>query len=163
MGGYGDYSLALCRAYPGLECVVFEQPESEEAARSFLARHGAADRVHIITGDYRESLPEGPFDAVLLSNILRGETPEAARALLHRVRGAMSRGGLLVVQDLFRSDPCGSGPLLASAFGLHLPQAMNGSEVEVVALVRECGFTDVEIRPIEGYVISNRLLSARRA
>ena len=160
--GHGDYSVALRRAYPDLECVVFEQPESEEAVRSFLACHGAIEGVQVVTGNYRESLPEGPFDAVLLSNVLRGETPEAARALLNRVRGAMPRGGLLIVQDLFRDEPCGSGPLLAALFGLHLPQAMNGTEDEMVALVRECGFSDVETQPIDGYVVSNRLLSARR-
>jgi hypothetical protein len=100
---------------------------------------------------------------VLVSNVLRGETTDNARALLERTARAMTPSGLLLIQDLFVEEPRGHGPLLAALFGLHLPDAMNGSAAEITALVEEAGFAPIAAIPLDGYVISNRLVAATRA
>ena len=159
-GGHGDYAVALCRAYPELRAVVLDQPASVSATTSFVGAAGLWDRVAVRAGDYRVDLGPGGFDAVLLSNVLRGETAEEAEDLLARISEAMTPGGLLVVQDLFMDARSGQGPLLAALFGLHMPGACNPSLDEARVLIEAAGFTDVAVTALDGQVASTHVLLA---
>lgn len=163
-GGRGDYAFVLAEAFPDLRAVVQDLPGT---ADSFNIRRAdskaAADRVHFAAGDYRTGLPDGPFDAVLLSNVLRGETLENAEALLLRIFAALNLGGQVLIQDLFPDDHPGRGPLLASLFGLHLPDAMNGSVADVARMLENAGFQLDAVLPLEGSVVANKLIRATKA
>ena len=161
-GGHGDYSMALCRRFPALRAVVLEQPASVAFARAAIGAAGLVDRIQVMSGDYRASLPPGPFQAALLSNVLRGETVEAAADVVRRVAASLEPGGLLLVQDLHPDDRPGSGPLAAALFGLHMPEAMNGAPGELKLLLSGAGFTHIEGTPLDGYVVANHLTRARR-
>ncbi len=162
-GGHGDYAVALCRANPALHAVVLDRSASVAAATAFVGQAGLWDRVAVRAGDYRKDLGPGGFDVVLLSNVLRGETPDQARALLERICEALTPGGQLVVQDLFLDEPSGQGPLLAAFFGLHMPQASNASLGQVRALLAAAGVGEVSVMPLDGQVASNYVMTARRA
>lgn len=159
-GARGDYALALCERSPGLRAVVLDQPITADDANALIASRGLGDRVGFAPGNYRAALPEGPFDVVLLSNVLRGERPESARALLDRIHDAVAPGGELVLQDLVGAD--GVGPLRHAFFGLHLPDALNPTAAELLALLAEAGFAVRAVQPLDGYVASNLLVRASR-
>lgn len=162
-GALGDYAIALCRAYPQLRAVVFDLVHAREAFERKLAASGLGGRVSFVAGDYRAALPSGDFDVTLLSNVLRGEVPDQARALIGRIHDAMPRHGLLVVQDLFVDDTPGRGPLLAALFGMHLPDSMNGSTGEVTALLAAAGFQNIRVRSLDHYVVADKIVVAEKS
>jgi heme-degrading monooxygenase HmoA/predicted O-methyltransferase YrrM len=161
-GAEASYTVALCQRYPELQGVVLDLAATEPLARADLEEAGLGERVRFIAGDYRQQLPSGDFDVILLSNILRGEKRGEAAALVRRAANSLSPGGLLIVQDLFVGEPRGTGPLLAALFGLHLPEAMNGSVSEVSALLQEAGLTSVRVQPLDGYVVADQVITAVR-
>jgi SAM-dependent methyltransferase len=162
-GARGDYAIAICAHVPDLHAVVLDLPKSEPLAMDRLrdAPPAVASRISFVGGDYRRELPGG-FDTILLSNVLRGEVLAEARALLDRCAAGLLPGGRLVIQDLFPDDPAGRGPLAAALFGLHMPEAANPSVDATVALLRDGGWLDVEVRPIDGYVVADRAVVARK-
>lgn len=162
-GGEGDYAIALCRAYPALSAVVFDQPRTSPLARVRISEAGLDDRVRFEGGDYRDRFPDGePFDSLLLSNICRGETPGEVARLIGRAWSTLAPGGVLYVQDLFMDEPNGRGPLLAACFGLHMPDAMNASGAEVMNVLRAAGFRSVTEQRLDGYVVANSVITAVR-
>jgi predicted O-methyltransferase YrrM len=162
-GALGDYSIAFCRVFPKLTSVVLDLPSSEELFRQKLGGSGLSERISFVGGDYRSELPTGNFDTVLLSNVLRGETVPQARALVERIYSVMAPNGLLLVQDLFTNDEPGRGPLFAALFGLHLPDGMNGSVKQVTSLLNSAGFRISDIRPLDGYVVANKVIAAEKS
>ena len=158
-GGLGDYARRLAAIEPSIRATVLDLPHVIDLA---VARGLADGTIDFVAGDYRAGLPEGPFDVLLLSNILRGETPPAADELLARVHHALRPGGRVAVQDLLTVDEFGSAPPAAALFGLHLPDACNPSLVDAVGLLRDHGFTDVETTMLDVYVASNVLIVGHR-
>ncbi len=161
-GGLGEYSIALCRLYPQLTAIVLDLPGTAEPLRTNLVESGQSDRVSLVAGDYRSELPNGEFDVVLVSNVLRGETTLDAKSLVDRVYQSMVPGGLLVIQDLFIDDRQGVGPLFAALFGLHLPDSMNGSVQQVTALLRAAGFRVTDTVALDGHVVANKVITAEK-
>jgi|GEM_PF-2500523 len=160
-GARGDYALALCERAPELRAVVLDQAATAAAARDLAVARGLGQRVAFAAGDYRSALPNGPFEVALLSNVLRGERPTEAKALLRRIHDALAPGGELLLQDLVGDG--GVGPQRHAFFGLHLPDAFNPREPELVATLAEAGFTVRAVRRLDGWVASNLLVRASRA
>ncbi|MEZ5282524.1 MAG: methyltransferase [Acidimicrobiales bacterium] len=156
-GSMGEYSKAIAARWDGCVPSILEQASVVELANA------AGTEVSFIAGDYRTSLPKASYDAVLLSNIIRGETPEDAAALLDRVRQVLAPGGLLILHDLLTVDESGAVPLGAALFGVHLPDAIRPSVRVVGDLLVTAGFEAPRIEPIEAFVSSNVVLIARVA
>ena len=99
-GGPGHMSRAFVDA--GLRATLFDTPETVD----FVAReYGLADEPHIelVGGDFMEEpLPQGPFDVVLLSNILHIYGPERNRRLLEKVGGVSRPGSVAAVAEFLR-------------------------------------------------------------
>lgn len=159
-GGLGDYARALGARWPAVEVTVVDLPEVVDLAHA----RGFHDppRIGFVACDYRSGLPAGPFDVVLLSNILRGETHSDLVELLARVREVTTVRGDVIVHDLLAVDELGSTPRSAALFGLHLPDAANPSVEEMTGLLSSAGFGDPIVAMIDGYVSSNVVIIARR-
>jgi hypothetical protein len=154
-GALGDYAIALCRRYDALQSTVLDRASTLAPGEEHVRRAGMAGRVVHVAGDYRRALPGGPYDEILLSNVIRGEPPQDARALLERARAALAPGGRLWVQDLVGYE---HGPQAHRLFGLHLPTAMNPTLPGLLELLRDAGYGDCVVRELDGYVVSNVLL-----
>lgn len=100
-GGHGTFAAALCRRYPGLDATVLDLPGSVAIGRELNG-----DRVGFREGDMLDpALPlGGPYDAVLLFDVIHHLSGEQTQALLARVRAALRPGGVLAVLDLFRTE-----------------------------------------------------------
>lgn len=111
-GGHGRYGRTF--ADSGHVATLFDFPHVIDYAR---ARHG--DALAYIGGDFREPGVDfgGPYDLVLLSNVVHGEPDDVNRDLARRLAATLAPGGYLVLKDMF-IDEHGRDPEEAVFFGL---------------------------------------------
>lgn len=98
-GGHGLYAIEFCRRHPNLSAAIFDLPPALGAARRTIAGETMAARVSTIEGDLRNADFASDYDVVLLFNILHGFGAGEITNLLHRIRGAMNRGGTVVILE----------------------------------------------------------------
>lgn len=136
-GGHGRYAHTLVTH--GLRATLFDVPVCIELARE---RHGEA--LAYRAGDFMQDDLGGPYDAVLLSNIVHGLGASEVRKLLARTRGALAPRGLLVVKDMLLDDH-GADPEEAAFFSLLMLLYTRGGKShglgELRALCREAGLS----------------------
>jgi len=110
-GGHGRYARTF--ADGGFTTTLYDLPHVVSLARK---RHG--DVMRYIEGDFHARREfGGPYDLVLLSNIVHGESPSANAALIAALATHLKPGGLLAIKDMFL-DELGRGPENAVFFGL---------------------------------------------
>jgi len=141
-GGTGVYAIALLRANPALEAVVWDRPEVLRVAAEFAEGSGVSERLQLCAGDmFRDLFPVGA-DAVLLSNILHDWDRAECVALLKRCREALPVGGWVLIHDVFLDDDLG-GPLPVALYSAALFSVTEGraySAGEYREMLAEAGF-----------------------
>ena len=131
-GGTGIYSIAFLQKNPELRAIVLDRPEVLKVAAEMAAAYGVADRLECRPGDmFAGALPEGA-DAILLSNVLHDWDVPQCRSLIERSAASLSRGGRLLIHDVFLNDTL-DGPLpvalySAALFVLTEGRAYSGAE-----------------------------------
>ncbi len=106
--GTGLLSQTIARQYPNCELVLLDgSPAMLEQARGSLG-----DRARYVTGDLAETLPAGPWDAVVSALAIHHLEHAAKRSLFERVHHALSPGGVFVNAEQVK----GPTPLLDSVY-----------------------------------------------
>lgn len=110
-GGHGRYARTFADA--GFRATVLDLPHVVTYAKE---RHG--DALSYIPGDFH-ALEDfgGPYDLVLFSNIVHGESYQQNAALVARAARALRPGGRVAIKDMFL-DEVGKEPPNAVFFGL---------------------------------------------
>jgi 2-polyprenyl-3-methyl-5-hydroxy-6-metoxy-1,4-benzoquinol methylase len=142
-GAHGWFSAALCRRHPTLNATVLDLPGSARVGRGIIAAAGMSDRVSHRDGDMFAADLGGPYDGVLVFDIIHHLQPEQMETLFGRLRSAMKPGATLAVLDMFRSD-ARRQRASASALGLffHLTSGADlPSPVELSEILRAAGFS----------------------
>lgn len=130
--GEGAFTLALADLLgPGAAIVALDRDGSalrhltEELPRRFPGRD-----LEVVVGDFRDSLPAGPFDGVLAANSLHFVADPAA--VLRRARAVLRPAGRLIVveYDADRGNPW-------------VPHPFSGGHF--VDLATEAGFEDPRV------------------
>lgn len=80
-GGHGEYGLELARR--GLAVTMQDRPEVVEVVGDRLRAAG----IELVTGDFFETLPPGPFDLVLCAGVNHTYDAERNHELCHRAAG----------------------------------------------------------------------------
>lgn len=93
-GGPGTYARELARR--GVACVVFDVAE---VVALMAPRFADTPLVTYEGGDLREELPDGPFDVVLIANVVHIFGPETGRSLVARAARSIAPGGVLALFD----------------------------------------------------------------
>ncbi len=141
-GGLGAYAAAAAVRWPHLACTLFDLPAAVRLARPFLRQRRLTGRVRCIGGDARRDDLGGPYEAILISNVLHMFSPQECVAILKRARRALARGGVLLVKDFVLHDDR-SGPRRAGLFGLNMLLATEGggvlADAEYVRLFARAG------------------------
>lgn len=99
-GGPGHISREFCRR--GLRATLVDLPDTVAFVRE---RYGLdeVEGLETVGADFlRDPLPEGPFDVVLLSNILHMLDRKACRELIEKVGRVVPPGGVVAVADFIR-------------------------------------------------------------
>ena len=118
-GGAGTNAIAFCQVYPDLHATVFDLPETLKLTEKTVKEAGLESRITLHPGDFNRDPLGGPYDVVLMSDILHYQTFEMNQDLVKKVYGALVPGGRLVIKDRFL-DEAGTGPAWTTAFAVHI-------------------------------------------
>jgi cyclopropane fatty-acyl-phospholipid synthase-like methyltransferase len=118
-GGAGTNAIAFCRAYPSLRATVFDLPATLHTTKRHVDEAGLSARIALQPGDFNRDPLGGPYDAVLMSDILHYQGPEANAALVKKAAAHLAPGGRLIIKDRFL-DATRTSPAWATAFAVHI-------------------------------------------
>ncbi|MEV4020468.1 methyltransferase [Nonomuraea angiospora] len=147
-GASGAFAVAALQAVPGLRATVFDLPQVGPYLAETAERHGVADRLGFVAGDFfgDGELPAG--DCLALGYVLSDWTDETCLDLLRKVHRACTPGGrVLILERLFDDDR--TGPLGTAAMHLSMHVETLGGHrtaAEYLSLLDRAGFTDGRVR-----------------
>jgi len=118
-GGAGTNAIAFCQVYPELRATVFDLPATLRLTEKTVKDAGLESRISLRSGDFNADTWGGPYDAVLMSDILHYQTFETNAALVKKAFGHLVSGGRLIIKDRFL-DETGTGPAWTTAFAVHI-------------------------------------------
>ncbi|HKK17098.1 MAG TPA: methyltransferase [Opitutales bacterium] len=150
--GPGTFSRMLAERSPEMEITQFDLPHIIHHAGELSASSSAAERIKLVSGDYRnDSLPAG-HDTILYCGALHQETPESADKLFRKFHDALPVGGKLLVVDLM-TEPCRTAPVFGALFSLNMklfnPAAQVYSTEQVDTMLRKTGFDSITHRALQ--------------
>lgn len=151
--GHGLFGTALLAAGAARSVTAVDWPNVLEAARANAEAAGVADRWRALPGDaLRVDLGAG-YDTALVCNFLHNLAPDACRALLRRVHGALAEAGrVAIVEFLPNSDRV--SPSAAAWFAVQMlamtPAGDAYTLAEYTEFLTASGFTEPTVYPIPG-------------
>ncbi|MDH7502951.1 MAG: methyltransferase [Verrucomicrobiota bacterium] len=118
-GGPGVYAIAFARRWPELHVTVIDCAEAIAVARDNVKKAKLAAQITTLIGDAFEADLGGPYDFVLLSNVVHQYCPEWNMRLIERAAQALAPGGKLAVKDFVLRNSR-TGPVGASLFAINM-------------------------------------------
>jgi len=145
-GGAGTNAIAFCHVYPELTATVFDLPATLRLTEKTVKEAGLESRIALRAGNFNQDGLGGPYDVVLMSDILHYQTFESNEALVGKVFAHLAPGGRLIIKDRFL-DEAGTGPAWTTAFAVHiLVNTQQGGcfkTAEAMRWMSKAGFTAV--------------------
>jgi 2-polyprenyl-3-methyl-5-hydroxy-6-metoxy-1,4-benzoquinol methylase len=102
--GPGVYGFTIAQQHPRARVWAVDNSEVLKITQEHAARLGVADRVETIAGDMFTLDLGGPYDLVLITNVLHHYTPERATELLRRAAAVTNPGGKLILVGITADD-----------------------------------------------------------
>ncbi len=118
-GGFGQYAMAVTTRWPHVKCTLFDVPPAIRLARPLLADQGWGDKIGTLSGDARTDKLGGPYDAILVSNVIHMFSLADSVRLLKRARQALTPNGKIYLKDFYLQDNR-KGPKRAAVFALNM-------------------------------------------
>jgi 2-polyprenyl-3-methyl-5-hydroxy-6-metoxy-1,4-benzoquinol methylase len=141
-GAHGWFSAELCQQHRGLKATVLDLEGSARVGREIIASAGLSHLVTHREGNILTTELEGPYDVVLLFQVMHHLSPAQNVSLLRRVRAALVPGGTLAVLDYLRED-MEAPPSASALIGLHYfltSKAAAYSPAELEGFLDDAGF-----------------------
>lgn len=144
-GGPGHITRGFLRR--GLRGTLLDTPD---IVAHVVEHHGlaAVPDLEVVGGDFTEALPPGPFDIVLVSNVIHIYGPEVIRRLFRDVAGVLAPGGLVAVAEFFRGRS-GRAAHLGLQMLLNSEQGDAYAEERVAGWLEEAGFGAVRVDALD--------------
>ena len=99
----GAVPVAIATAHDHLTGGGFDLPALEPIFDAYVARHGLADRLSFVPGDFfADPLPSA--DVIVMGHILHDWDLDQKRMLLQSAHDALSKGGALIVYEAIIDD-----------------------------------------------------------
>jgi precorrin-6B methylase 2 len=118
-GGAATNAIAFCHVYPILKATVFDLPDTLKMAERRVKEAALESRIELKAGNFNRDTWGGPYDAILMSDILHYQGREANTHLVKQGFLHLRPGGRLIVKDRFL-DESGTSPAWATAFAVHI-------------------------------------------
>ncbi len=112
--GHGLFGIVLAQKNPGVHVTALDWPKVLEVAKRHASKMGIADRYATITGNAFTVDLGGPYDVILLTNLLHHFSREQCTTLLKRLRAALRPGGRLVTLEFVPNEDRISPPMSAT-------------------------------------------------
>lgn len=141
--GHGLFGIVLAQENPGVTLTALDWPKVLDVARKHAARMGVGERYTTIAGDAFKVDLKGPYDVILLTNLLHHFGVEQCTALLKRLRAALRPGGRLVTLEFVPNDDRVSPPMSATFPLVMLATTAKGDAytfAELTQMLRSAGF-----------------------
>jgi ubiquinone/menaquinone biosynthesis C-methylase UbiE len=156
-GGNGSNLTGILQRYPRLHGTLFDLPGVIGRAGKNIEKAGLSDRVHLVDGNFFESIPAGA-DAYFMRHIIHDWDDEKSHRILENIRRVITEHGrLLVVESVI---PPGNEPFFGKLLDvtmLVVPGGQERTEEEYRTLFGKAGFrlsrivpTQAEVSVIEG-------------
>jgi cyclopropane fatty-acyl-phospholipid synthase-like methyltransferase len=146
-GGAGTNAIAFCQVYPELTATVFDLPSTLPLTEKTVKDAGFESRIALRAGDFNQDGLGGPYDVVLMSDVLHYQTYEINQALVKKVYDHLTPGGRLIMKDRFL-DETGTGPAWTTAFAVHIlvntQQGACYKTADAMQWMTKAGFTTLE-------------------
>ena len=146
--GAGPGVMARVFVERGLRVTMLDTPETIAVTCVAYGLDAMPD-LELVGADFNDApLPSGPFDIVLMSNVLHIYGPVTCRELLTRVGQVVRPGGVAAIAEFVR----GRSPRaarLALTMLLRTERGNTYSEDEYRVWMAEAGFDDVEIDDVD--------------
>lgn len=118
-GGAGTNAIAFCEVYAQLTATVFDLPATLPLAERTVKEAGMEHRVCLVAGDFNRDELGGPYDVILMSDVLHYQNDEANARLVRKTFSHLRPGGRLVIKDRYL-DASGTSPAWTTAFAVHI-------------------------------------------
>ncbi|MEK6703836.1 MAG: methyltransferase [Planctomycetota bacterium] len=102
--GHGLFGIVLAQANAGVSVTALDWPKVLDVAKANAGRMGVGERYAVIAGDAFTVELKGPYELILLTNLLHHFDPERCTALLRRLRAALGPGGRLVTLEFIPNE-----------------------------------------------------------
>ena len=146
-GGAGTNAIAFCRVYPTLSATVFDLATTLPLTERTVKDAGLEGRIALKSGDFNRDSLGGPYDVVLMSDILHYQNLATNAALVKKIHAHLNPGGRLVIKDRFL-DASGTSPAWTAAFAVHIlvntEQGGCYRTAEAMQWMHDGGYTSVE-------------------
>lgn len=143
-GGPGTYAVHFCRHYPDLTATVLDLPTTRPFAEKIIAQMGMEGRVSFFSGDFLQDDFPGSFDAVWMSHILHGESPDDCQRIIDKAARFLNPGGVAIIHE-FILDDAKTGPLFPALFSLNMLLGTAAgraySQAEICGMLEKGGLT----------------------
>lgn len=152
--GHGLYGYTLAAREPQARVWSLDWPNVLPLARSRAESMGLGDRVHLVPGDMFRVEFGGPYDVVMITNVLHHFNRERGTELLERAAHVLPPGGKLVVVGFTVGDEVVPADAAAHLFSiLMLVWTMAGevhSATSYESMLTGTGFDNVAVHPVPG-------------
>ncbi len=118
-GGAGTNAIAFCQTYPQLSATVFDLQTTLPLTERTVKDAGLEGRIALKAGDFNRDSLGGPYDVVLMSDILHYQDLATNAALVKKIYSHLNPGGRLIIKDRFL-DASGTSPAWTAAFAVHI-------------------------------------------
>lgn len=149
-GGSGAYSINAALTWPQIRAVVFDLPPVAVVAREFIAKHGVADRVEAVGGDFTaDAFPAGCDVAVMASNLPQYDAEIIGRVIAKTFAALEPGGEMHLIGEML--DDSADGPIGPALWGLseslwHSTGRAH-TESECIGYFRAAGFEGMTVTP----------------
>lgn len=150
--GHGVFGIVLAQKNPALKVVALDWPKVLDVAKRHATQMGVADRYSTIPGDAFTVDLQGPYDTILVTNLLHHFSAEKNIALLKRLRAALRPGGRLVTLEFIPNDDRVSPPPSATFSLVMLATTAEGDAytfAELRRMLEAAGFKDNKFHQVE--------------
>jgi 2-polyprenyl-3-methyl-5-hydroxy-6-metoxy-1,4-benzoquinol methylase len=148
-GGAGTNAIACCNLYPKLHATVFDLPQTLKVTERVVKEAGLESRITLLAGDFNRDTLGGPYDVIVMSDILHYQGPELNAVLVRKCAAHLRPAGRLFIKDRFL-DESRTSPAWVAAFAVHIlvntEQGRCYTVAEAVGWMKDAGFEAVEDR-----------------
>ena len=144
-GGSGVHARVFLAR--GCRVTLLDRTEAIAHVRKAFALDGL-DGLELVAGDVEAGLPAGPWDVVLLADLLHDLPPDGAARLLAAAARVCGDGGVAAVADTFGDRSAGAG-FLGVTLLLHTKGGEPHGAAEVERWLTEAGFAQARIEDLD--------------
>ena len=151
-GGMGTYAVEFARENNSLNATVFELEPVVKHAKKYIKQEGMHDRIKVFAGQCVEGqLPNGPYDLVLISNLLHVYNSQDCITIINKASDALSEKGTLLIHDyIFGVGDESAACLFDMTMLVGTPHGRCYRRVDIEGWMRSCGIVDMRTSEIPG-------------